>query len=358
MPHKKAAVPRPRPYLRTPDAGRDILGFGEIREKGGKSLIMGDPDFDMGAEAQKTILAGMTLAKKDQIVARRSPDMRGTHFKRLPGTREEAQAIHALLGKEHAELFTDKNALEHILLNAKAPKVLHLATHGFFLKDIEVELPQDSRGLLIATPSQMQLPVRKTKIENPLISSGIALSGANTALKSDDPENSDGIVTAEKILGMRLRGTDMVVLSACNTGVGDIQTGEGVYGLRRAFTQAGAKSLVMSMWPVPDRETKELMTAFYQNVATGMNRCQALRQAALKQMHIVKERYGDANPLYWGAFVFMGEPWQEGQQPPSLTDGMTVQERGIVSEAPEPVQAAKVRKGAGATCFISTTMEE
>jgi CHAT domain-containing protein len=101
----------------------------------------------------------------------------------------------------------------------------------------------------------------------------------------------------------------MVVLSACETGIGEVKAGEGVFGLRRAFTQAGAKSMVMSMWAVPDRETKELMVEFYKNIISGkMNRSQALRQAALKEMKIVKERYGHTNPLYWGAFVFAGEP--------------------------------------------------
>jgi len=116
-------------------------------------------------------------------------------------------------------------------------------------------------------------------------------------------------VTAEKILSLKLRGTDMVVLSACDTGLGEVKAGEGVYGLRRAFTQAGTRSLVMSMWQVPDQETKELMVEFYKNIRSGkMNRCQALRQAALKQLKTVRARYGNANPFFWGAFVFMGEP--------------------------------------------------
>jgi len=104
----------------------------------------------------------------------------------------------------------------------------------------------------------------------------------------------------------------MVVLSARETGLGEVKCGEGVYGLRRAFTQAGAKSLVMSMWAVKDKETKELMVEFYKNIISGkMNRCQALRQAALEEMKIVKERYGHASPYYWGAFVFLGEPWDQ-----------------------------------------------
>jgi CHAT domain-containing protein len=88
-----------------------------------------------------------------------------------------------------------------------------------------------------------------------------------------------------------------------------VRHGEGVYGLRRAFIQAGTRSLVMSMWSVPDKETKELMIEFYRNIGSGkMTKCQALRQSALKQMAVTKDRYGYADPFYWGAFVFLGEP--------------------------------------------------
>ncbi len=101
----------------------------------------------------------------------------------------------------------------------------------------------------------------------------------------------------------------MVVLSACDTGLGEVKAGEGVFGLRRAFTQAGARSLIMSLWPVPDKETRELMEEFYKNILERkMNRCQALRQAALKEMKIVKDRHGDAYPLCWGGFVMVGDP--------------------------------------------------
>ena len=98
------------------------------------------------------------------------------------------------------------------------------------------------------------------------------------------------------------------MLSACNTGMGVIQNGQGVYGLRRAFFQAGTKSLITSMCPVPDKETKELMIQLYKNIQSGMNRCQALRQAALQQKDIVEKRYKHPKPLYWGAFLFLGEP--------------------------------------------------
>ena len=293
-------------------AGRDILGFGQIKEKGGKALLMGDPDFDIGTEDKDSILRKLDLRKGDEKdIARRSIDMRDFHFSRLPGTREEVIAIQALLGEDKAELYTGKEALEEILRQRETPSILHLATHGFFKSDLDLSDLRDEtfgRGMQRLSVFSKSSG-KKVKIENPLLRSGIALAGANNTLKSEDAEKSDGIVTAEKILGLRLRGTDMVVLSACETGIGEVKTGEGVFGLRRAFTQAGTKSLVMSMWSVPDKETKELMIEFYKNILSGkMNRCQALRLAALKEMKIVKERYGHTNPFFWGAFVFMGEP--------------------------------------------------
>ena len=146
-------------------------------------------------------------------------------------------------------------------------------------------------------------------IENPLLRSGILLAGAKRSWTNGSSDQYDGFATAEEILGMNLHGTEMVVLSACDTGLGDVKSGEGVFGLRRAFTQRGAKSLVMSLWKVPDEETNELMVQFYRNIKSGkMNRCQALRQAILKEKEIVRERYGQDNPRYWGAFVFMGQP--------------------------------------------------
>jgi len=293
-------------------AGRDIIGFGGIKEKGGKALIIGDPDFDLGTEEKGSTLRKMAFADGGaQGTSRRSSDMRGFSFQRLPGTREEVESIRSLLGRDKADLYTGKEALEEVLRQKGAPTILHLATHGFFLNDLDLSGLRDeseARGIVLqsASPAPRAKGVR---VENPLLRSGIALAGANNALKSGELGKSDGIVTAEKILGLRLRGTDMVVLSACETGLGEVKSGEGVYGLRRAFIQAGTRGLVMSMWAVSDKETKELMVEFYRNALSGkMNRCQALRQAALKQMQVVKERYGHKNPFYWGAFVFLGEP--------------------------------------------------
>jgi len=293
-------------------AGRDLLGFGRRSGQSEKALLMGDPDFDMAEEKKTAAPRELPPAQgTERLLSKRSTEMEHFRFSRLPGTREEVEAIYALLGENRASLYTGRMAVEEVIQHCEGPAILHLATHGFFLKDLTPPaLPGGSpyRGLqtvqVFATPAAAPI-----KIENPLHRSGLALAGANQTLRAGNEGQSEGIVTAEKILGLNLHGTDMVVLSACDTGVGEVKRGEGVFGLRRAFTQAGAKSLIMSMWSVPDKETKELMVGFYKNILSGeRNRCQALREAALKQMATVKARYGHKNPFYWGGFVFMGEP--------------------------------------------------
>ncbi|HLA26546.1 MAG TPA: tetratricopeptide repeat protein [Syntrophales bacterium] len=279
-------------------AGRDIAGYGMIKEKGQKALLIGDPDFD---------LAAGTITEAGERPLTRSRQMQGLSFSQLPGTKEEVEAIAALLGRAASDTYTGARARESVLIQSKSPRLLHLATHGFFLSDQDWSslMDEKSRGISI-TAKKAPSGKKPVRIENPFLRAGLALAGANRSLAHEGV--TEGILTAEKILALNLRGTDMVVLSACETGVGDVKNGEGVYGLRRAFTQAGAKSLVMSLWSVPDRETKELMVSFYKNLQSGkINRAEALRQAALKQRETVKTRYGHDSPYYWGAFVFLGE---------------------------------------------------
>lgn len=273
-------------------AGRDLLGFGPRQNASGKALVMGDPDFDLDASDQAKALASLSIPAIS-AKGKRSADMGAMRFDRLPATKDEAQAVQALLGTSQAELYTGQQAQEGVLTAAKSPRVLHLATHAFFL-------PQQD-----APPRQGQQNAGR-KAENPLLRSGLVLAGANRALKGE--QGASGVVTAEKVLGLTLQGTELVVLSACSTGEGEVQLGEGVYGLQRAFSQAGAQSLVMSMWPVPDVETKELMVAFYGNLKAGQDRAQALRSAMLQEMRTARARYKNASPLFWGAFVFLGDP--------------------------------------------------
>ncbi len=129
-------------------------------------------------------------------------------------------------------------------------------------------------------------------------------SGPNRNLPA---EAEDGLLTAEDVTGMDLLDTELVVLSACNTGLGEIRTGEGVFGLRRAFVLAGAKTLIMSLWKVPDEETRDLMEDFYRRILAGEPRAEALRNAQLT----VKARC--PHPYFWGAFICQGNP---GPLPP------------------------------------------
>jgi CHAT domain-containing protein len=285
-------------------AGRDLVGFSEKKASAEKSLLLGDPDFDLDSNKKSQALDRLGMRLDSAVASVRSAVQRNFRFDRLPNTRKEVNAIGDLLGKGQCEVFLDSSALEEVLQARKAPRILHLATHGFFLKD--QELPE-TRGIggMISFAGMDQGFGRPTgprvSLENPLLRSGIALAGANRA-NSSGP-GSDGILTADEVLSLRLRGTELVVLSACETGLGEVRTGEGVFGLRRAFAQAGARSMVMSMWSVPDEPTKDLMVEFYKNILSGkLDRCQALRQAALK----MKQKYGE-NPFFWGAFVFLGQ---------------------------------------------------
>lgn len=278
-------------------AGRDLIGRTGQDASERPPLIIGDPDFDLALHPD--------LAAEDDSAPSRLLTGR---FTRLPHTRAEVGEIQIWLGADPSTLFTDKDAVEEVLMNAHAPGILHIATHGFFLEDQELAIDDGGPRLEFQGMTRSAGPVLTiagVPFENPLLRSGLVFAGVNPALNAG---RSDGVVTADKILGLKLQGTDVVVLSACDTGLGDVKVGEGVYGLRRAFLQAGAKSLVMSLWSVPDEKTRELMSLFYQFATSGMPRNQALREAALRQMRVLKQNHDFPQPFYWGAFVFLGQP--------------------------------------------------
>jgi CHAT domain-containing protein len=172
------------------------------------------------------------------------------------------------------------------------------ATHGFFLSDQQIKT--DRIGLPDRQPSG---------IEDPMLRSGLYFAGANRTLAGKPvPEGLDnGVLTAMEAGGLNLRGTELVVLSACNTGLGDVKNGEGVFGLRRALQEAGAQSVLMSLWSVPDEETLDLMKLFYAKWLDGMEIHQALKEAQLEMREQVKMSHdGKDLPYYWGAFVLVG----------------------------------------------------
>jgi CHAT domain-containing protein len=225
----------------------------------------------------------------------------GTPFESLQGTRAEGKRIAELFGV--APLLR-AGVLETPVKRNRSPRILHIASHGFFLPDARRDRDKVQLELgTIVEPGGKGLS-RLAHLENPLLRSGLALAGANTWLaRGELPEEAeDGLLTAEDVTGMDLLATELAVLSACETGLGEVHVGEGVYGLRRAFVLAGVKTLVMSLWKVPDQQTQELMENFYQRLLKGQPRAEALRKAQLA----IRERY--PNPLYWGAFVSQGNP--------------------------------------------------
>jgi len=177
----------------------------------------------------------------------------------------------------------------------RKPRVLHIATHGFFQSD-QKRTFTELRG------------ERPSGLEDPMLRSGLFFAGANRTLAGQPaaPDLEDGILTAYEMTGLNLQGTELVVLSACETGLGQVAAGEGVFGLRRALQVAGAEAVLMSMWSVPDRETQELMTGFYGKWLGGKEKHAALREAQLELRETVRARYGQDLPYYWGAFVLVG----------------------------------------------------
>jgi CHAT domain-containing protein len=145
-------------------------------------------------------------------------------------------------------------------------------------------------------------------MEDPMLRSGVLLAGADRVYRNEPAPKDldDGVLTAYEASTLDLQGTELVVLSACETGLGEQQNGEGVFGLRRGLQEAGADGVMMSMWSVPDQETQELMTKFYGKWLSGMEKHEALRQAQLEERETVRKRYGKDLPYYWGAFVLVG----------------------------------------------------
>jgi CHAT domain-containing protein len=222
------------------------------------------------------------------------PDYGGNAVAPLPGTKVELDGISKILKASGYKVnqLMQKDASEAALKAIKAPTILHIATHGYFKQDQDVA----ENGALGISMENAQA--------NPLLRSGLLMSGASVTISGtnsvDLSSNDNGIVTAYEVMNMNLDGTALIILSACETGLGEVKAGEGVYGLQRAFLVAGANALIMSLWKVDDAATQQLMTNFYTNWVKMGNKQKAFKQAQIQLMAKYKE------PFYWGAFVMMG----------------------------------------------------
>ena len=232
------------------------------------------------------------ITKKDAFVLG-FPDFGGAAVA-LPGTKAEIDGVAKILKTAGYTVVQreQKVATEANIKAVKGPALMHIATHGYFLADAN-----------LGGGDAMGIDAENAK-NNPLLRSGLILAGAPDPNKeeqsSDLQSNDNGILTAYEAMNLNLEGTDLIVLSACETGLGDVKAGEGVYGLQRAFMVAGANALIMSLWKVDDAATQMLMTNFYTNWTKSGNKLRAFKQAQLQLM----VKYKD--PYFWGAFVMMG----------------------------------------------------
>ncbi|MBK6266427.1 CHAT domain-containing protein [Marivirga sp. S37H4] len=243
------------------------------------AALLGNPDFKVGDEEK------LDLKQMSQKVAnQRSVELLRNGIDELPGTKVEiAQINDLLLAKSWKNnLLMDASATEGAIKALQSPNLLHFATHGYF---IENDGSTDEGDVN----------------QNPLLRSGLLLSGAEKYLKDkirNQPITAeDGMLTAYEAMNLNLSNTNLVVLSACETGVGELKNGEGVYGLQRSFLVAGADNLVMSLWKVDDQATQQLMVNFYSHWLNGEDYSKALRASQLK----MQKEYPE--PYYWGAFV-------------------------------------------------------
>jgi CHAT domain-containing protein len=230
------------------------------------SAVFGNPDFS--AKSSSPAVVGATRSADEVYL---TGLLRRAAFKPLPETATEAKAVAERLGPS-TQIFMGGDANEQNLFGLKSPRVLHMATHGFFLSD--------------------------PGLPNPLLRVGLALAGARSSAVAG---SGYGLLSALRLEGLSLRGTELVTLSACDTGLGDAFAGEGVAGLNQAFLAAGARRVMLSLWKVPDRETSLLMQDFYTRYANGDDPAEALRAAKL-ELH----RQG-LPPRDWAAFVLNGE---------------------------------------------------
>ena len=230
-----------------------------------------------------------------QNVAEEEAERAGMTF--LKGAKKESEEITLILsdGSFDVEFGTDKAATEESFkkLSGSGIKILHIATHGFY----EPETKENSFADMLSSGEE------HSKEDRSLSRSGLFFAGANTALNPEQrqfiPEGvDDGILTAKEISRLDFKGLDLVVLSACQTGLGEV-TGEGVFGLQRGFKKAGAQTIIMSLWNVSDKPTKELMTDFYRNLMAGKSK----REAFISAQDKIRQKY--INPKMWAGFIMV-----------------------------------------------------
>jgi CHAT domain-containing protein/tetratricopeptide (TPR) repeat protein len=332
------------PLLHYLSAERDLVRSEKPATRGTGLLIVGAPDYDSGPATLALAPAGgapqpnlessgaQTAPAMTPIGAAASgtaagraalyrgagsgcPDLHAMKFRPLPSSWVEAQEIASLWtaemgqgrgAKQNVLSLTGAQAGEATLKSSIAGRrVVHLATHGFVSPGECSSEAGVGRG---KSSAEGRAVLRQAIADNPLLLSGLALAGANHREdRGGEQGGEDGILTAEEIASLDLSGVEWAVLSACETGVGKVQAGEGVLGLRRAFEVAGAGTLIMSLWSVEDEAAREWMKSLYGARLGGSTTAEAVRAASLKVIEARRKAGWSTHPAYWGAFVAAGD---------------------------------------------------
>lgn len=256
------------------------------RMKVNHMALVGYPSYDFGIQtaAVQDIQPTAELRGDERFLGRDGK------IAPLEGTLREVKTIKKMASKSKIEtqLFTEEDATEEAVKEFRSPDILHIATHGFFL---ETKNTRRLRNNVWAKQNIQSLR------ENPMLKSGLLLAGAEMGVKGELESTNDGILTAYEASFMDLSNTKLAVLSACETGLGELSNGEGVYGLQRAFQKAGAQSVLMSLWTVSDEAAEKMMVYFYESLFDGSSIEDAFFQAKKR----VQLEF--PNPYDWGAFV-------------------------------------------------------
>jgi CHAT domain-containing protein len=275
-------------------------------------VLIANPDFNAASGSAtggaSVSAAGASTAAGPSVLRggqQRSPGVRGlTAWQPLAGTEQEARQLAPLLGG--GAVISGPAATAAVVLAQRAPRILHIATHGFFLAD---QAPASGKATGSAapgsrsgdTPSEVTAPAAPSR-EDPLQRSGLVFAGAN---RPDANPSDDGYLTAAEATAMDLEGTELVTLSACETGLGGVQSGEGVYGLQRSLAVAGARSTLLSLWKVDDGMTATFMERYYNRLKAGQGRADALRNTQAEFRNHKNSTYNDIR--VWGAFQLSGD---------------------------------------------------
>jgi CHAT domain-containing protein len=262
-----------------------------------QALLMGGIEYNLDSLTYRRVNAGYQQNRGDNSVS--LPNSRGGIYDPLPATTAEINGVQTVMQAQQwrADTLKDLRASEEAFqfYATQKPRVIHLATHGFFLEDTVTRRKRDENLRFDNEPTLLTS-------SDPMQRSGLVLAGGNHAWqgKTPIPNQADGLLTASEIGAMVLNNTELAVLSACETGLGDVKGSEGVFGLQRAFKMAGVKYLLMSLWSVNDEIANLFMQQFYENWLTNKTSIREAYQSTVKQF-----RKSNPEPYNWAAFVLL-----------------------------------------------------